>query len=44
MYVWQVIGNAVIKQQHPYRSAMVLQMAYIDPKLLVIGLVFEQRF
>ena len=29
-FAWQVIGNAVIKQQHPYRYALVL----LWPKIL----------
>ena len=33
---WQVIGNAVMKYQHPYRYALVLYKPYFDPKYLAM--------
>ena len=31
-FTWQVIGNAIIKQQRPYKYALVLWTPYFDPK------------
>ena len=36
-FAWQFIGNALIKQQHPHRYAMVSYTSYFDPKYLAIG-------
>ena len=36
-FTWQIIKNAVVKHQLPFRYALVLQTAYFDLKHLVIN-------
>ena len=36
-FTWQIIKNAVVKHQLPFRYALVLQTAYFDLKYLVIN-------
>ena len=44
LLVLQDIWNKVMKHQCPYKSALVLQTSYCDPKYLAIDLVFKHQF
>ena len=42
-FTLQVIGNAAIKHQRPYRYILVLQPRYFDPNYLAIDQVFIEN-
>ena len=44
LFIWRVLGNAVIKHQGAYRYALVLTRSYFDAKYLEIGYNISHKF